>query len=573
MNDWRRLFALSRPYRGILALGVGLSTAVVLANVALMALAGWFITSMALAGLGLGTINYFAPAAGIRGLAIVRAVGRYLERLVTHDATLRLLAQLRVRFYARLEPLAPAALQRYRGGDLLSRMRADIDTLDNFYLRVIAPSVAAGLSVVLVNIFAAWFSPAVAWVNTAGLLLAGLVLPAAAYRMSRTGGAERREVLAALRATGADSIRGLGELWVYQATVRQAERVGRLSQRLISVQRREAWGEAIANALSASVSRATLWLALVLAIPLLGRAAIDGPALALIVFLVMASFEAVAPLPSAFRALAETRASARRVFEIMETEPAIVDPAGEAPSPACFDIVLRDVSLRYDSNAAWALDGLHLTLAAGRSLGLVGASGAGKTSVVNALLRFWPVQAGAIEIGGTAIERYAADTVRCWCAVVSQHTHLFNASVADNLRIARPEASDARLQAALAQVGLAALVAAMPNGLDTFVGEAGARLSGGEARRLAIARVVLKDAPILILDEPTEGLDAQSEADVLAALAPLMAQRTTLVITHRPSVLRHVDEIAVIEAGRLVEHLDPRQAPGEARFWRHLRIA
>ncbi|MGN8197760.1 thiol reductant ABC exporter subunit CydC [Salinisphaera sp. RV14] len=573
MNDWRRLLALARPYRGMLWLGIGLTMAVVLANVALMALAGWFITGMALAGLGLGTINYFAPAAGIRGLAIVRAMGRYLERLVTHDATLRLLARLRVTFYAGLEPLAPAGLQRYRGGDLLSRMRADIDTLDNFYLRVIAPSLAAAASIVLVNGFAAWFSPAVALVNAIGLLAAGFVLPWAAYRLSRAGGAERRRVLADLRATGADSIRGLGELWVYQATARQAGRIRGLSRRLLTVQRRDAWREAVADAASAGIARATLWIALVAAIPLVGRAAIDGPALAMLVFLVMASFEAVAPLPAAFRALAETRAAARRIFEIMDAEPAVSDPPADAAPPERFDIVLRGVSLRYDEAASWALDGVNLTLTPGRTLGLVGASGAGKTSVVNAILRFWPYQAGRVEIGGTAIERYTAGTVRGWCAVVSQHTHLFNASVADNLRIARPEASTDQMQAALAQVGLTTRVAAMPQGLDTFIGEAGARLSGGEARRLAIARAVLKDAPILILDEPTEGLDARSEADVLAALSPLMTARTTLVITHRPSVLRYVDEIAVIEAGRIVEQVDPRAAPAEARFWRHLRLA
>ncbi|WP_423821345.1 thiol reductant ABC exporter subunit CydC [Salinisphaera sp. SPP-AMP-43] len=571
MNEWRRLFGLLWPYRGLLVLGVGLATLVVVANVALMALAGWFITGMALAGLGLGSINYFAPAAGIRGLAIIRTAGRYLERLITHDATLRLLSTLRVEFYARLEPLAPAGLQRFRGGDLLSRMRADIDTLDNFYLRVIAPVVAAGLSVVLVNGFAAWFSPAVALVNVLGLVAAGVLLPGLAYRLSLGTGAERRQGLADLRATATDSLRGLGELWACQATARQAARMQRLSAGLIRAQRRDAWRDAVINAASASVSRLTLWGALICAVPLVGSGVIDGPVLAMLVFLVMASFEAVAPLPAALRALGETKAAAQRVFEVIDAEPAVVDPAMEPAPPATFDIALRDVYFRYDDAAPWALAGTSLTLSPGRALGLVGPSGAGKTSIVNLLLRFWPYQAGAIEIGGVPVERYTAATLRQWCAVVAQHTHLFNATIADNLRIADRQADDDQLYAALAQAGLAERVVGMPRGLDTFVGETGVMLSGGEARRLAIARAVLKKAPILILDEPTEGLDPASEAEVLTTLAPLMARTTTLVITHRPSVLRYVDEIAVVEAGRVIEQVDPRTS-STAVFRRYLRI-
>ncbi|KEZ78446.1 thiol reductant ABC exporter subunit CydC [Salinisphaera hydrothermalis] len=574
MSDWRRLFGLLRPYRGVLALGIGLATLVIVANVALMALAGWFITGMALAGLGLGTINYFAPAAGIRGLAIVRTGGRYLERLITHDATLRVLSTLRVTFYARLEPLAPAGLQRYRGGDLLSRMRADIDTLDNFYLRVIAPTIAAALCVVVVNAFAAVFSPAVAMVNVAALLVAGILLPWISYRTSRARGVERRQALADLRATVADSVGGMGELWAFQVTGRQAQRIRRLSRGLIAAQRRDAWADAVVNAASATVSRLALWGALILAIPLVARGVIGGPELAMLVFLVMASFEAVAPLPAALRALAETKAAARRVFEIMDAEPAVAEPASESAPPATFDIVLRDVYFRYEDAAPWALAGADLTLSPGRAIGLVGPSGAGKTSVVNLLLRFWPYQAGAIEIGGVPIERYTTATLRQWFAVVAQHTHLFNATIADNLRIAAPEANDEQLHAALARAGLAERVARMPRGLDTFVGEAGLQLSGGEARRLAIARAVLKNAPILILDEPTEGLDPASEAEVLAALAPLMRRATTLVITHRPSVLRYVDEIAVIEDGRVIEQINPRGADAaDARFWAHLRLA
>ncbi len=557
MKDLLRLLALFRPYTHWMLAGMALSAGVILANVALLALAGWFIAAMALAGLGDATINYFTPAAAIRGLAIVRTVGRYGERLVTHEATLRLLARLRVWFYQRLEPLAPAGLQFHRGGDLLSRIRDDIDSLDNFYLRVLTPTAAAAVTTVLMMAFLALFSVPVMLVNLAGLVLAGVALPFVTQRLGRVPGARAVAVRADLRSSVADTVRGLGELRVFQATQRQGEAVQRLSTRLVSPQRRQTGIDGLSGALSDLIARLSLWLALVLAIPLVARGVLTGPQLAMIALFFLASFEAVSALPAAFQTLGETRAAARRIFALADRQPAVVEPAYAAEPPERFDLCLRGLYLRYGERTAWALDGVELAMGAGERLGIVGPTGSGKTSLFNVLLRFWEYQHGTCEIGGVNLRHLHGETARGLCAVIAQQTHLFNTSIRENLLLVRPDANEADLCAVLRQARVWDEVSALPRGLDTVVGETGTRLSGGQARRVAIARALLKDAPILLLDEPTEGLDAGAEHAVLQALDALMGGRTALLITHRPQALGYMDRVAVMEGGRIIEAGQP----------------
>lgn len=552
-----RLLALFGPYRRWLAAGIALSAGVILANVALLAVAGWFITAMALAGVGATTINYFTPAAGIRALAIIRSVGRYGERLVTHDGTLRLLAGLRGWFYMHLEPLAPARLQYYRGGDLLSRIRADIDTLDNFYLQVLVPGAAAAISILAMTAFMTIFSWQVALINLVGLLIVGVGLPLWAQYLGVAPGAQAIASRSGLRSVVADTVRGMDALYVYQARARQARLVESLSRQVITPQRRQAWIDALSDSAASLVTRLALWLALVAVIPLVATHRLAAPDLAMIAFFILASFEAVTPLPSAFRALGETRAAASRIFEMVDAEPAVADPSSDAEAPARFDIRVKGLGMRYDDRASWALDGLDLTVEPGECLGIVGPTGAGKTSLINVLLRFWPYQAGSVTVGGRSIADYRADTARRWFAVVSQHTFLFNTSIRENLAVATVDASEADLWAVLSQVGMEDEIRAMPAGLDTVVGETGTRLSGGQARRVAVARALLKNAPILLLDEPTEGLDAVAENRVLQALEKLMAGRTTLVISHRPQVLHYMNRVAVLVDGRIVEQGRP----------------
>ena len=550
MSDLLRLLRLYRPYVRWMLSGIALSSTVVIANVGLLALAGWFIASMAVAGIGGPGVEYFAPAAGIRALAILRTGGRYGERLVTHEATFRLIARLRTWFYEHLEPLAPARLQHYRGGDLLSRIRADIDSLDNFYLRAIAPSVAASITVVAMVAFLFLFSRPVALADGAGLLLAGVALPLLALCFGRAPGRQAVALRSDLRAAVSDTVRGLGELVVCRADARQRATVSRLGTELVAAGRRQAILGAASSALSEFGAHLTMWLALVLAIPLVAGHALPGPDLAMIALFVLASFEAVAALPLAFGTLGETLAAAARIFEIVDAAPAVTEPAIAAAAPTRFDLRIEGLRMRYANDAPWALDGVDLIVPQGGSLGVVGPSGSGKTSLLNVLLRFWDYQEGCVAVGGVSLRALGGDSMRGLCAVVSQQTHLFNTSVRENLRLARPNAGEAELHVALRDAALLDEVMAMPNGLDTMVGETGTRLSGGQARRLALARAFLRHAPLVFLDEPTEGLDAASEHLVLQALATLMRDRTTVLITHYRQALRLVDDVVKLECGR-----------------------
>ena len=563
MRTLLRLLRLYRPYAWWLLAGIALNVVVVLANVGLLALSGWFIAAMALSGLGGVPIEVFAPAAAIRGLAVLRTGGRYVERLVTHEATFRLLAELRVWFYARLEPLAPAGLQSYRGGDLMSRIRSDIDSLDNLYLRVLAPTAASATSAVLLVGFLALFDRAAAVVLALCLLGAGVVLPLLAQRLGRQPGRHAVATRAVLRSTISDTLRGLGELLVDGAAERQTDLIRDLGRSLAGAQRRQALLGIVGTALSGLLANLALWGTLVVAIPAVRAGHLSGPDLAMAALFVLASVEAVGPLPASFQALGETLAAARRIFALVDAEPAVTDPVREAAVPVRFDIRIRDLRMRYAAGASWALDGVDLDVPEGTALGLVGRSGAGKTSVIHVLTRFWDYDEGAVTIGGVPLRALRGETVRGLCSVVAQHTHLFNASVRDNLLLARPGASDDALFAALRDAHLADTIASLPAGLATQVGENGARFSGGEARRLAIARALLKDAPILLLDEPTEGLDAVSERAVLDGLRTLMRGRTTILITHRMQALRDVDAVLALEGGR-VRPFEDRRVPATA---------
>jgi ATP-binding cassette subfamily C protein CydC len=551
MRDFMRLLRLLGPSWRWQATGILLGMLVIVSNVGLLALSGWFIAGMGLAGLGLLRIEYFLPAAAIRALAIARALGRYLERLVTHDATFRLLSDLRVWFYVRLEPLAPARLQRHRVGDLLSRIRADIDSLDNVYLRVLAPSVTALLCTVLILGFLARFSMGAALADFMGLALVGLALPMAAFRAGRRPGQQAVALRGTLRAEIADTVRGFEELQVFGAMERQTARHEAAYAQLTVLQRRETMVEAAAGGAALFLIQATMLAALVVAIPLALARTLPGPDIAMIALLVLASFDAVSSLPGAYRALGQTLAAAQRIFEIVDTEPAVREPVQEAAAPTAFDITFRHVSLRYDEAEAWALQDVNVHIPAGGAIGVMGQTGSGKTSLANLLLRFWEFQEGEILVGGVPIRTLSGDTMRGYCAVIAQQTHLFNTSIRENLRIARPTATVAQMEQALADAGILEELRAMPQGLDTMVGEMGTRLSGGQARRVAIARAFLKDAPILILDEPTEGLDAYSERIVADALARLMPGRTTLLISHRRQALRGLDQIVTMTDGRM----------------------
>jgi ATP-binding cassette, subfamily C, bacterial CydC len=557
--DLIRLFMLFRPYWRWMALGAGVSLVTLLANVALMAIAGWFIASMALAGIAQTAIDYFTPAAAIRACAIVRTAGRYVERLVTHEATLRLLAQLRVWFYTRIEPLAPARLSDVRGADLLSRIQADIDSLNHVYLRVFVPVAVAALGAILIVAATAALNASAALVLLVFLLLAGAVLPALLLRSANGPSREGVTLRAQMRETIVDSLQGLGELRVYGAQETYARRIDQLSERLATTQSEVSRLNGFSQgALMVSASVA-MWGTLWLTIPQVGDGTLPPANLAMLALLALASFEAVLPLPLAMQVLGESLAAARRIFALVDVEPAVVDPPQAAALPSGNDLSLRNVRMRYRDDAAWALADVSFDLPACGRIAVVGQSGAGKSSLANVLLRFWDYQSGSIRLGGAELRECAAQDVRARIAVVAQDTYLFNSTIRDNLLLARPDADQTLLEAACRSAQLHDFIASLPHGYDTEIGEAGTGLSGGQARRLAIARALLLDAPVLILDEPTEGLDTVTEQALLQAVMRLMEGRSVLLITHRLSALTDlVDEVLVMEAGRVVQRGPPR---------------
>lgn len=554
MKSIVELLRLFKPYYKWMVAGIFLSITVILTNIGLLALSGWFITSMAIAGITTGAINYFTPAAGIRGFAILRTLSRYLERLISHEATFRMLSSLRVWFYEHLEPLAPAQTQFLRSGDLLSRMRSDIDTLDNFYLHTLGPSIAALITIVLMIIFLYTINGKAAWIDLAGLLSAGLILPLLSKKIADVPGNQIIEQRSILRSDLSETVTGLGELRIYGGETRQFEKLIQANDELISAERKQAQISGGNSALVSLIAQITIFFILVEMIPTVLMKNLSGPDFTMIVMFVMASFESVNGLPNAYQQLGETITASKRVFEIAHRSPVVTEPELIIPNPTTHSLSFSQVKMRYTESSEWSLNNISFQLNQGEKLGIVGPTGSGKSTILQLLLRFWDFQEGVICIGNTPIRSLRSEVIREMYAVVSQDTHLFNTTIRQNLLLAKPSATDEELWKALQEANIDQEILSLPSKLDTFVGETGTFFSGGQIRRIAIARAFLKNAPIMLLDEPTEGLDAESEFAVLQSLKRLLEKRTAIIITHRPQALWYVDQIAILDQGQLIDH-------------------
>lgn len=533
MRELFRILAVARGQWPWMAAGMLLAVLVIAANALLMAVSGWFIASMAVAGTTGAAFNYFFPSAAIRGLAILRTVGRYLERLATHEAGFRVLALLRVWLFRRLEPLAPATLERLGGGDVAGRLRADVDALESLYLRIMLPLAAGGVAILAATAFVAIWSTSAAGVLFLALLAAGVGLPLVARRLAEEPGRRSAELAGSLRETVTEGLQGGDELILLGATERQASLVDDLSRRLVVEQERLAAGGGIT--LAGGIACGGVGVAAVLAIASFQVAAgeLGGPLLVMLLLFAAAAFESAGGMPAALQHLPAARESVRRILELADSPPPVPEPAVPAPLPASAGIAFRNVSFSHAPSLPVLRD-FNLDVPAGGRVALMGPSGSGKSTVADILLRFRDY-GGSVTLGGVELRDLGGEAIRGLIAVVPQQPHLFNGTIRENILLGNPAAEEEQVRRAVRDAALAEWVDGLPLGLDTPVGEGGSAVSGGEARRIALARALLKDAPVFLLDEPTEGLDWTTEQRVIAALANRIGGKTVLIISHRPA--------------------------------------
>ena len=550
MRAFLRLVGFLKPHLPRVALAAVLGVATVASNVGLLATAAYVISASALVSF-IGTLAI--PIYLVRLFGVFRAGARYAERMVSHNLTFKLLASLRTWFYARLEPLAPARLLRYRSGDLLSRILKDVEELENVYLRIISPiAVATIVSLLTFGLFFI-FDPSLAFVALGSLAATGIGVPLLVRRLARDLGRRQLELRSELNARIVDGIQGAQDLLASGREDDQQREICSLNRKLGRVQGRMAFVTGLQDALGDLMMNLAMLAILVLAIPLVVGGEIRGVYLAFLALVILGSFEAVQPLGSAFQFLGRSVGAGERLFEIVDAEPEVTDPEVPLSPPADFTLELDRVGFSYEAGSPPVLGDVTFTLKSGSKVAVVGPSGAGKSTLVNLLLRFWDPSSGQIRLGGHDVREYAQDDLRDLIGVVTQDTHVFNDTLRANLLLARPEATDAELHQLMARAQLSELVERLPKGLDSPLGEQGLKLSGGERQRLSIARALLKDAPLLVLDEPTANLDPITERGLLDATYELMHGRATLVITHRLVRMEDMDEILVLDGGRIVE--------------------
>ncbi|MBA2945429.1 thiol reductant ABC exporter subunit CydD [Streptomyces himalayensis] len=546
-----RVRGLAGARRGRLGLALLLGSLALGSAVGLMATSGWLISR---ASQHPPVLYLMVAVTATRAFGIGRAVFRYAERLVSHDAVLRMLADTRVAVYRRLERLAPAGLRNARRGDLLSRLVADVDALQDYWLRWLLPAGAALVVGALSVGFTAWLLPEAGGALAIGLLVAGVGVPLVSGAVARR--AERRLAPArgvlATRVT--DLLAGTAELTVAGALPARTAEAKRADTVLTRIASRAATATALGNGLSALASGLTVTATALAGVQAVHEGRLSGVALAVVVLTPLAAFEAVLGLPLAVQYRQRVQKSAERVHEVLDAPVPVQEPQRPLEAPATpFPLRVTGLRARYPGQHRDALAGLDLTLEQGRRIAVVGPSGSGKTTLAQVLLRFLDASEGTYTLGGTDACAMDGDAVRRFVGLCAQDAHLFDSSVRENLLLARKDATEAELREALARVRLLDWADALPDGLDTFVGEHGARLSGGQRQRLALARALLADFPVLVLDEPAEHLDLPTADALTADLLAATEGRTTLLITHRLAGLEAVDEVIVLDQGRPVQ--------------------
>lgn len=553
MRDLLPYLKLYKKHWFGLTLGMLLAFVTLCASIGLLTLSGWFLSAAAVAGLTIAreTFNYMLPGAFVRGFAMGRTAGRWGERVVSHNATFKLLTDLRIFFFEKLAPMIPGRVSNLRDADLLNRLVADIDAMDHVYLRLISPVTVGVLGIAALTALLCWFDMALGLTLGGVLLVLLLVWPVMFYKLGKRNGAELTQHKAEMRVATLDWLQGYSELTIFGAESRYRDAIYAAQEKLLANQKVNASFTGLASALLLLANGWTLVLMLWLAADGVNGQAPD-PMIALVVFATMASVELLMPIAGAFQHLGQTLTSARRLNEIILSEPDVKFPNEETRHSGQFDITFEHLTFNYSGGEQPALKDVSLTIPAGHKVAIVGQTGSGKSTLIQLLCRYWDAQQGDIRIAGTRLQEWKESDLRAAISVVSQRVDILNGGLRDNLSMAKPHADDSELSAMLERVGLGKLLEAP--GLDTWLGDGGRQLSGGEKRRIGIARALLHDGPILLLDEPTEGLDKQTEQQIMALFQSHFENKTVIFITHRLVELETMDAVCLIEQGEIVEH-------------------
>lgn len=545
-----KILVISQHTLPMAAVACLLGSFTVSANIGLLATSAWLISAAALHP---SVAELAVAIVGVRFFGLARALCRYLERYTSHDVTFRLLADIRIWLYAKLEPLAPANLSGVGKADLFSRLVADVETLKFFYLRAAFPITAAILVVAMLLGGLLWLVPWLVWPIASAFFLTGCVLPVGVHWLGCKNGQSVVLARANLHGVLADSIDGLTELAAFGQVERQAGKVAAANAYLTARQKQASAVTSLADALGILGMNLTVIGVILLAAPLISTGQLAGIYLAVIALAVQASFEAILPLVSVAYYLQECAAAFTRITAIASRQPSVVTGKMEPIASELLELSATELSFSYAPSLPQVLSGITFSLPPGNRLAIVGASGAGKSTLTGLILRFWDYDQGSLLLNGIDIRKYAPQTVRQAFSVVSQDTYLFNATIKDNILLAKPDATPDELNQAIDGAMLTEFINRLPRGLDTLTGQNGLAISGGERQRIALARALLKAAPVWILDEPTAGLDAQAEAVIMNHILKAAGSRSILLITHRLVGLEIMDEILVLANGQIVE--------------------